>query len=203
MSKSAAVQNPSLPKRCPIVQHRPLPADTCAGGCGAVVSCPPSLLSDQAVKIATSCPSPSLVGGWSPSFVPHVYLALRGWLVSAMQPRQDAFSCKSLAPKASASRVPWCAPVGSPALTWWRRLRSMARVGGRCYTTATWPGGSRPFDPQSVHDGTAPTVTSRPGFEPVPGRMRRYGGVAVRLRCHHRISFVSRGRPVCHSMFVR
>ncbi len=43
----------------------------------------------------------------------------------------------------------------------------------------------RPLDPQSVPDGTAPTVTCRPAFQPVRPGMRRSSGVAVRLRCHH------------------
>lgn len=43
----------------------------------------------------------------------------------------------SLAPKASADRVVWCALDGLPASIRWRSLRPMAAVGGRCYTTAT------------------------------------------------------------------
>ncbi|MGH7867843.1 MAG: hypothetical protein ACREP9_09500, partial [Candidatus Dormibacteraceae bacterium] len=60
----------------------------------------------------------------------------------------------------------------------------------------------RPLDPQSVFDGTAPTVTCRAAFEPVPRRMRRSGGVAVRFCCQREPSLVSPGWTVCRSVRV-
>jgi hypothetical protein len=57
-----------------------------------------------------------------------------------------------------------------------------------------------PFDPQSVLDGSAPTVTCRVAFGLMSPGMPRAGGVAVRLRYHQRALLVTPGRTVRRSV---
>lgn len=45
-------------------------------------------------------------------------------------------------------------------------------------------------------------MTSRSAFEPVPCRMPRSGGVAVRLRCHHRTLVCKSWQVVCRSVHL-
>lgn len=62
---------------------------------------------------------------------------------------------------------------------------------------------SRPFDPQSVPDGPAQTVTCCPAFEPVQSRMSKSGGVAVRRRCHRGYGASSSRLSLFNSMLKR